>query len=143
MRAADNVIHKLTKKLDNWKNNFLSSGGRLILVNSSLSSLSTYTMGFYRFNEEAHKHMDTIRSRFFWRGANGKFKYHMMKWDDMCRPKDFGGLRVINTRVMNDCLITKWIWRINHSKNELWLRILKAKYFPRSTFRDANFHRDS
>lgn len=47
MKASDKVIDKLRKKLDNWKNNLLSSGGRLILVNSSLSSLPIYTMGFY------------------------------------------------------------------------------------------------
>lgn len=57
--------------------------------------------------------------------------------------KDFGELGVINTRVMNDYLIAKWIWRINSSDNELWFGILKAKYFPRCAFREANSHRGS
>ena len=65
VNASDKVIEKLTKRLDNWKNKLLSSGGRLILTNSTLSSLPIYTMGFYRFNEEVHKKMDTIRSRVF------------------------------------------------------------------------------
>ena len=65
MKASDNVINKLNKRLDNCRNNLLSSGGRLILVNSSLSSLPVYTMGIYRFSEEVHKKMDTIRFRFF------------------------------------------------------------------------------
>lgn len=84
-----------------------------MLVNSSLSSLPTYTMGFYRFNEEVHK-----------------------KW--ILLDQDYGGLWVINTRVMNNCLLSKWIWKIASAQHELWFRILKAKYFPRGVFRDAN-----
>lgn len=68
-QSAGKIISKLDSRLDNWKSNLLSSGGRLILVNSCLSSIPTYTMGFYRLNVEAHRGMDTIRSRFFWRGA--------------------------------------------------------------------------
>lgn len=37
VKAAEAVVDKLGKRLDNWRNNFLSSGGRLVLVNSNLS----------------------------------------------------------------------------------------------------------
>lgn len=46
------------------------------------------------------------------------------------RPKDFGGLGVINSRLFNDCLLSKWLWKIDQARDELWFRILKAKYFP-------------
>lgn len=75
---------------------------------------------------------------FFWRGASNKFKYHMMGWEAVCRTKDFRGLGIINTRVMNDCLISKWVWKIHNADNELWYRIIKAKYFPDGAFRDAH-----
>ena len=109
----------------------LSAGGRLILVNSCLSNQPNYTMTFYSLKEETHRKIDSIRARFFWRGANDNFKYHMVKWDAMCRPKDYGGLGVLNTRLMNDCLLSKWFWRMSRAKDELWYRILKAKYFSR------------
>ena len=38
---------------------------------------------------------------------------------------------------MNDCLLAKWIWKIHFTDNELWFRIIKAKYFPMGAFRDA------
>ena len=44
---------------------------------------------------------------FFWRGASDKFKYHMVNWRPVCIPKDYGGLGVMNTRLMNDCLLSK------------------------------------
>lgn len=54
-----------------------------------------YCMGFYWLTDEAHKKMDSIRSSFRWQGAEEKFRYHMV-----CRPKEQGGLGIINTRLM-------------------------------------------
>lgn len=48
MLAFGDTYNKLRKRLDPWKGKNLTSGGRLILTNSCLSSLPTYTMGFYR-----------------------------------------------------------------------------------------------
>lgn len=63
--VGERIINKFGSRLDNWKNNLLFSGGRLILVNSGLSNQPIYTMGFYKLNEETHRKMDSIRSRFF------------------------------------------------------------------------------
>lgn len=90
-----------------------------------------YTMGFYMLPKGSHAKMDTIRSKFFWQGAGDTFKYHMAKWISMCKPKIHGGLGIINTYLMNQCLITKWIWKIEKGSNELWYRILKAKYLKK------------
>lgn len=95
--AFNPVVDKMRMKLQPWKGKNITSGGRLTLTNSSLSSLPIYTMGIYLLQEGVHKQMDTIGSQFFWRGDCNKFKYHMVKWDHVCLPKDFGGLGILNT----------------------------------------------
>jgi hypothetical protein len=42
-------------------------------------------------------------------GVSKTHKYHMAKWDRIIVPKEYGGLGIINTMVMNDCLLNKWI----------------------------------
>lgn len=55
----------------------------------------------------------------------------VVKWKLMYKPKNLGRLGIIDTSVMNKCLIIKWWWRIFHTPSgTLWLDILKAKYFP-------------
>jgi hypothetical protein len=107
MGALSMVTKKVSNRVPPWKAKHISYGGRLILSNSCLSSLPTYMMGFYLLPLENHRKMDTARSRFFWRGVSGDFKYHMVRWEAICRPKEFGGLGVVNTQVFNECLMSK------------------------------------
>lgn len=79
------------------------------LTNSCLSSLPLYTMGFYIFPKNMHPKMDVVRANFFWQSAEGNNKYHIAKWGILIRPKDQWGLGIIDTWVMNGCLLVKWI----------------------------------
>lgn len=49
------------------------------------------------------------------------------KWS-LARPKDQGGLGIINIKIINECLLVKWIWKILQEPDELWFKILQAKY---------------
>jgi hypothetical protein len=65
-KAVFNVVsEKFAKRIPPWKGKFMSSGRRPILTNSSLSSLPTFTMGFYLLPKGTHKRMDQHRARFF------------------------------------------------------------------------------
>jgi hypothetical protein len=128
------VTEKVAKRTDPWQGKLISSSGRLILVNSCLSSILVYMMGFYHLTDGQHKKMDSIRGRFFRQGGRKKFKYHMDKWDSLTVPKEFGGLEILNTRMMNDCLLVKWIWRIVNREDPLWCRILYKKYMQDKDF---------
>lgn len=62
----------------------------------------------------------------------------MVNWKAVCRPKDYGGLGVIDTKLFHDCLLCKWFWKIDQRKEDLGFRILRAKYFPGGILNDAN-----
>ena len=81
--------------MEPWQGRWLSKAARVILMNSSLISLLMYLMGFYSLHESLHQKVAKILSRFFWAGENNKQKYHMVKWSEICKPKDQGGLGVI------------------------------------------------
>jgi hypothetical protein len=72
------VSDKTEKRLGTWQCDYLSSGGKTILIDSSLSSIPMYTMGVYELYEGNYKMLDSIRARFFWQGTGKKRKYHMV-----------------------------------------------------------------
>ena len=125
---------KMVRKLDPWKVKHLSSGGKLVLTNACLTSLPIYTMGFYLLPKSSHGGMDSVRGKFFCQGAHEEFKYHMTKWDTLSRPKDQGGLGMVNTKIMNDTLLVKWIWKITQGSEGTWYRLLRAKYMTGGNF---------
>ena len=132
--AFNHIKQKMVKKIDPWKGKHLSAGGKLVLTNSCLSSLPIYTMNFYLLPKGFHHEMDSVRGNFFWQGAQDVFKYHMASWITLSRPKDQGGLGIINTQIMNECLLTKWIWKIHQQPDEVWYKLLKAKYMRHKSF---------
>jgi hypothetical protein len=58
----------------------------------------------------------------------------MMKWADLARPKDFGGLGFTDTRLMNKCLLSKWIIKLDRGDIDLCAKILRNKYLKEKDF---------
>ena len=82
------VQEQFEKRLGSWKGKNLSTGGRLTLINSVLSSLAMYMMSFFDIPKGARKKLDYFRSRFFWQSDEHKRKYRLAKWDILCQPKE-------------------------------------------------------
>jgi hypothetical protein len=59
------VEERFERKLSSWKGKLLSSGGRLVLINSVLSSLPMFMMSFFRIPKGVLEKLDYYRSRFF------------------------------------------------------------------------------
>jgi len=69
-----------------------------------------------------------IQSRFLWGGTNNINKNHWVQWDDVCLPKDQGGLGVGKLEFVNLSLLAKWKWKLKHDTNDFWKLVLKARY---------------
>jgi len=82
------VQEQFEKRLGSWKGKNLSTGGRLTLINSVLSSLPMYMMSFFEIPKGVRKKRDYFRSRFFWQSDEHKRKYRLAKWDILCQPKE-------------------------------------------------------
>jgi hypothetical protein len=58
---------------------------------------------------------------------DGVRKYNLVKWEIVCMPQDQGGLGVADLRVMNFCLLCKWLWKLE-TTDGLWQQMIRAKY---------------
>jgi exonuclease III len=122
------LVRKLAAKVEPWWGKFMSSGGRLILSNACLANLPTYAMGLFLLQDGIHAKFDSHRARFYWEGVGPKRKFHLVNWPAVCRPKDCGGLGIVNSRLMNVALLLKWVWKLYQDGNQLWRQLINAKY---------------
>ena len=87
-------------------------GGRLVLINSVLTSMTVFLLSFFEVLVGVRKILDFYQSRFFWQSDEVKTKYRLTRWDIICRPKDQGGLGIENLEIKNKCLLSKWLYRL-------------------------------
>ena len=121
------VEERFEKKLSCWKAKYLSYGGRLVLLNSVLSSLPMFMMSFFEIPKGVLKNLDHFRSRFFLQGSSDKHKYRLAKWDILCRPKEQGGLGILDLQLQNKSLLAKWLVKLLNTEG-LWQTLLTNKY---------------
>lgn len=125
------VVNKVGQRVHPWRGKFNTSAGKVILINSCLSSIPLFCMSMYCLSDGTHEGFDKHRSSFFWSSHDNKKKYRLVKWKTICKPKDIGGLGITNASIMNKCLLLKWWWKICQPScgDARWSQILKAKCF--------------
>jgi hypothetical protein len=87
--------------------------------------------------EEVHHKIDSARARFYWDYGQKK-KYHMVKLDELAKPKDHGGLGFTETRLMNMCLLLKWIFKLEKGDDDMCCNLLRKKYLKGKGFFSSN-----
>ena len=77
---------KIERRLVGWQKLYLSKGGRLTLLKSTLSSLPTYFLSLYPIPVSVAKWIESIQRNFLWDGMGETHKYHLVGWDKVCSP---------------------------------------------------------
>ena len=127
------IEDRFEKRLSCWKGKLLSYGGRLVLINSVLTSMPMFLLSFFEVPVGVRRRLDFYRSRFFWQIDENKNKYRLAKWDVICRPKDQGGLGIENLALKNRCLLSKWLYRLSIESDGVWAQLLRNKYLYAKT----------
>jgi hypothetical protein len=74
--------------------------------------------------------IDKHKKNCLWRGKDFRNKgYNLAAWDLVRKPKDKGGLGVINLSVQNDALLLKPLDKFYKKANVPWVRLIWDKYY--------------
>ena len=122
------ILEKMEKKLSRWKRLYLSKGGRLTLLKSTLSSLPTYFLSLFTIPKVVAARMESIQRNFLWGSSEGSFNCPLVAWERVCLPVKLGGLGIRSVASFNQALLRKWLWRFGHEVTHLWWRVISTKY---------------
>ena len=87
------------KRLALWKRIYISKGGRITLIKSTLASLPLYQMSIVRMLAAVAKRLEKLQKSFLWRGGALERKVHLINWDAVCSEKRQGGLGLRNLTI--------------------------------------------
>ena len=93
-----------------------------------LSTIPTYPLSCLPLPKHLlHKFKVKLRN-FLWNDCEESKKLVLIKWDNICKPKEYGGLGIKNLLWKNEALGAKLIWRLYSMREKKWAKILYNKY---------------
>jgi hypothetical protein len=97
----DGIVQKIEGQLASWKMLYLSKGGSLTLIESTLCNLLNYYLFPFAIPVGISNRIEKLQRDFLWGGVGDEFKFHLLSWSKICSPFCFGGLRVRNLIRLN------------------------------------------
>ena len=131
------VKDRIWKRLQGWKEKFLSQAGREILIKAVIQAIPTYAMSVFSFPTGLCVDICSMANRFWWGQREGSRKIHWLSKEKLITSKAKGGIGFCDLRLFNRALLARQGWRLMQNPQSLVARLLKAKYFPHADFLDA------
>ena len=79
------VLEKMERHLAGWKRLYLSKGGKVTLIKSTLSNLPTYFLSLLPIPVKVANHMEKLQRDFLWSGIDAP-KVPLVEWHKVCMP---------------------------------------------------------
>ncbi|RVW28979.1 LINE-1 reverse transcriptase-like [Vitis vinifera] len=76
----DGVEERMRKKLARWKSQYISKGGRITLIRSTLANMPIYFMSMLSMPRKVRLRLERIQREFLWGGGALERKIHLVNW---------------------------------------------------------------
>ncbi|KAM2783884.1 hypothetical protein COP1_013323 [Malus domestica] len=101
-------------------------------------AMPNYAMSCFKLPIGVCKDIEKAVRNYWWRGSGDRKGIHWVAWEKIRSQKRNGGLGFKDIQCFNLALLAKIGWRITLQPDSFIANVLREKYFPGKTFREAS-----
>ncbi|KAM0849346.1 hypothetical protein ACQ4PT_053786 [Festuca glaucescens] len=105
------IVDTICRRLAPGNAAFYTSAGRLVLIKSVITSIPIYLSIAMELPAWLLQFLEKRIRAFFWKGSEAVSGGHcLVAWDQVCQPVEYGGLGVLNLKLIGFALRAHWLW---------------------------------
>lgn len=120
VRDCKPILDKIRSRITSWSARLLTYAGRVTLVKSVLFHYQVFWSNIFLLPAKVLKQMDQMCRSFIWNGKLDQRSIFPVSWEQVCCPKEEGGLNVVQIRTWNRAACAKLLWKMASKDNGLW-----------------------
>ncbi|GAU35453.1 hypothetical protein TSUD_364090 [Trifolium subterraneum] len=133
------IKDRIWKKMNSWRGRALSKAGKEVMIKFVLQAIPSYVMSMFILPSSLIDDIEKMLNAFWWGGGSNNNKgIHWLAWDRLACPKAKGGLGFRNFEAFNMAMVAKQAWNIIQNPESLAAKLIKARYFSRSSLLEAS-----
>ncbi|VFQ66656.1 unnamed protein product [Cuscuta campestris] len=131
---CDALVHKITTKIGAWGSRHFSYAARIRIINSVLMGIITFWSRIFIIPKGVLKKVTSICRNFLWGSSSDYKRTPLVKWEEVCQRRNYGGLGLKNIFNWNRAIVMKLNWDIANKKDVLWVKWIHNRYIRGADF---------
>ncbi|KAG7585320.1 Reverse transcriptase domain [Arabidopsis thaliana x Arabidopsis arenosa] len=128
------LVDRIRSRFLCWSSKRLSFAGRLQLIQSVITSVINFWCSIFRLPKGCFDVIGSMCNAFLWSGSPTDHSKTKVAWEDVCKPKEEGGLGIRRLRDSSRVFALSLIWRLFTASGSLWVAWSRRYLFPNASF---------
>ncbi|KAK4415266.1 hypothetical protein Salat_2633900 [Sesamum alatum] len=117
------LVDKIASNFTKWAAKSLSFAGRLELICSVIQGVECFWLEVFPLPAAVIDKIHRLCRNFLWNS-----KRPVVTWEDLCHPKEEGGLGIRHIQSWNVALMARILWNIHCKTDTLWVKWVNGVY---------------
>jgi hypothetical protein len=118
-KAFGFLKEKVWRKIQGWKEKFLSRAGKEILVKAVAQAIPLFAMSCFDITKTFCDEICSMVCRYWWNNQEEE-RHHWLGWQCLSKPKSEGGLGLRDPHIFNLGMLARQGWRLCRTLNHWW-----------------------
>lgn len=121
------LLHQIKKRLSSWTVKSLSFAGRLLLIKTVISGITTFWCSAFILPKACIQRINSLCSVFLWKGDIESNNTARVAWEKCVLTKEQGGLGIKDLQSWNLACCIRLIWLLFFKAGSVWVAWFREK----------------